>query len=55
MHKFTTIVIAHRLLRIKAMDKIVVLEKGRVVEQGSFKELLDRNGVFTRMWQDQKI
>ncbi len=55
MHKFTTIVIAHRLSTIKAMDKIVVLEKGRVVEQGGFEELLKKEGVFTRMWQDQKI
>ena len=55
MHKFTTIVIAHRLSTIKAMDKIVVLEKGRVVEQGGFDELLKKEGVFTRMWQDQKI
>ncbi len=55
MHKFTTIVIAHRLSTIKAMDKIVVLEKGRVVERGSFVELLKKEGVFTRMWQDQKI
>lgn len=55
MHKYTTIVIAHRLSTIKAMDKIIVLEKGKVVEQGSFDELLKKEGVFTRMWQDQKI
>jgi len=55
MHKFTTIVIAHRLSTIKAMDKIVVLEKGIVVEEGGFEELLNKQNVFARMWQDQKI
>lgn len=55
MHKFTTIVIAHRLSTIKAMDKIVVLEKGRIVEEGNFAELLDKNGAFALMWQEQKI
>ncbi len=55
VHKFTTIVIAHRLSTIKAMDKIIVLENGRVVEQGGFDVLLAKNGVFAKMWQDQKI
>lgn len=53
--KFTTIVIAHRLSTLKAMDKIVVLEKGRVVEMGSFNELLKRGKQFAAMWQEQKI
>lgn len=53
--KFTTIVIAHRLSTLKAMDKIVVLEKGRVVEMGSFDELLKRGKQFASMWREQKI
>lgn len=53
--KFTTIVIAHRLSTIKAMDKIVVLEHGKIVETGSFKDLLKRGGQFAAMWQEQKI
>ncbi|KKR00938.1 MAG: ABC transporter family protein [Candidatus Woesebacteria bacterium GW2011_GWB1_39_12] len=55
MHKFTTIVIAHRLSTIKAMDKIVVLDRGKVVERGSFDNLLNKHGVFAKMWEDQKI
>ncbi len=53
--KFTTIVIAHRLSTIKAMDKIVVLEHGQVVEIGSFTELLKKKGQFATMWKEQKI
>ena len=55
VNKFTTIVIAHRLSTLRAMDKIIVLENGSVVEQGKFDELLEKHGVFARMWQDQKI
>lgn len=53
--KFTTIVIAHRLSTIKAMDKIVVLEHGKIVETGSFQELLKRGKQFAAMWKEQKI
>lgn len=55
IQKFTTIVIAHRLSTIKEMDRIVVLGEGRVVEQGSFEDLLKQNGAFSRMWKEQKI
>jgi ABC-type multidrug transport system fused ATPase/permease subunit len=55
MQKFTTIVIAHRLSTIKAMDKIVVLGQGKIIEQGSFDDLLARDGAFARMWHEQKI
>lgn len=53
--KFTTIVIAHRLSTIKEVDKIIVLEKGKVKEMGTFQELLKMNGSFTRMWSTQKL
>lgn len=53
--KYTTIVIAHRLSTLKSMDRIVVLERGKIVESGSFRELLDRNQQFAAMWREQKI
>lgn len=49
----TSVVIAHRLATIKAADKILVMEKGRVVEEGTHEELLDLNGYYTRLYQMQ--
>jgi subfamily B ATP-binding cassette protein MsbA len=55
LQNFTTIVIAHRLSTIKAMDKIIVLEHGAVAEEGTFEELLQKQGSFARMWREQKL
>ncbi|GGY78667.1 lipid A export ATP-binding/permease protein MsbA [Cellvibrio zantedeschiae] len=45
----TTFVIAHRLSTIEHADRIVVMENGRIVEEGSHKELLERNGAYTKL------
>lgn len=49
----TAIVIAHRLSTIKNADRIVVMDNGRCVEQGSLDELLSRKGLFHEYWQKQ--
>jgi ATP-binding cassette, subfamily B, bacterial MsbA len=51
----TVICVAHRLSTLRSMDKILVLEKGRVIEQGSFDQLLTQRGLFTAMAARQSI
>jgi ATP-binding cassette subfamily B protein len=50
----TTLVIAHRLSTIVDADEILVLDHGRIVERGSFRELLEANGRFAEMWHLQQ-
>jgi ATP-binding cassette subfamily B protein len=50
----TTLVIAHRLSTIIDADEIIVLEKGRIVERGNHKGLLEQRGVYARMWNRQR-
>ena len=52
--KHTTLVIAHRLSTIIDADDIVVLDKGRVVEQGTHQELLEREGMYAHLWKLQQ-
>ena len=53
-NKNTTLVIAHRLSTIIDADKIIVLENGIIVEQGSHKELIKKNGLYAEMWLRQQ-
>ena len=48
-----TILIAHRLSTIMHADTIYVLEKGKIAESGSHKELLDKKGLYSAMWRQQ--
>jgi len=52
---FVTVLIAHRLSTIAGADRIVVLKKGRVMEQGGHLELLRRKGLYYRLWQQQGL
>jgi len=49
----TAIVIAHRLSTIQKMDRIIVLDEGKIVEQGSHKDLLRANGTYAKLWAHQ--
>ncbi len=49
----TVIAIAHRLSTIAAMDRLIVLDKGHIVEQGSHAELLARGGIYAQLWAHQ--
>ena len=53
MHDKTTLVVAHRLSTLLSMDRILVFDKGSIVEDGSHQELLERNGLYKKLWEAQ--
>lgn len=53
MKNRTSIVVAHRLSTVAELDRIIVLSDGRIVEEGSHKELLAKNGAYKKLWARQ--
>lgn len=50
----TVIAIAHRLSTIAAMDRLIVMDAGRIVEEGTHQELLERGGIYANLWNRQR-
>ncbi|MBR1600099.1 MAG: ATP-binding cassette domain-containing protein, partial [Alphaproteobacteria bacterium] len=50
----TVIAIAHRLSTLKEMDRIIVLDKGKIIEQGKIEDLLKSGGQFQHLWEIQQ-
>lgn len=55
MKNRTTIIIAHRLTSVKNCDEIIVLDEGRIVENGSHETLISMNGIYADMFERQKL
>lgn len=49
----TVIAIAHRLSTIAQMDRLIVMDQGRIAEQGTHDELVALNGIYAQLWQRQ--
>jgi ATP-binding cassette subfamily B protein len=49
----TTLVVAHRLSTLLRMDRILVFDKGKIIEDGSHEKLLINNGLYKRLWDTQ--
>jgi ABC-type multidrug transport system fused ATPase/permease subunit len=49
----TVIAIAHRLSTIAAMDRLIIMDKGAIVEMGSHRELLAQGGIYASLWRRQ--
>ncbi|MDR1425994.1 MAG: hypothetical protein LBI70_03315 [Rickettsiales bacterium] len=55
MENKTVIIIAHRLSALDIVDRIVLLENGKILEGGTKKELMTRNGLFRKMYSGREM
>ena len=55
MAERTTVLISHRVSTVRHADRIVVLERGRIVEEGAHAELLARGGAYATLYQKQQL
>jgi len=55
MKERTTIMVSHRVSTVKDADKIVVLDKGRIIEEGTHEELLQLNGLYAGIYSRQLL
>lgn len=53
--KCTRVVIAHRLSTIRGCDRIIVLDKGKIIEDGTYEELIEQNGFFAELVERQRL
>ena len=53
--EYTILIIAHRLSTIKNADRIIMLEKGHIIEEGSYQELIDKKGKFAELVERQRL
>ena len=51
----TSVVIAHRLSTIQNADKIIVIDEGRIAEQGTHSELIERKGIYAKLIEMQSL
>ena len=50
----TAIVIAHRLSTVLKMDRIIVMENGKIIEEGTHSQLIEKGGKYANMWEHQR-
>ena len=51
----TTVLITHRLGAVREADQIVVMENGKIVERGNYRELMESNGIYARTFKNQAL